>query len=240
MPERLEGTERPTTEADRQERKKQAIELCVFLLLVLPAMVISLFVADRNSLGFTTTAAAAISHNIALVSLIVYFLWRNGEPFTRIGWTFSNPEREISAGLWLYLLLFFAISILETALINAGLPPPPKSLPPFLAAKGAVGYALAFILVVVVAVAEETIFRGYLILRLADVTRSKSAAVAVSTLIFTMGHSYEGVMGMSVVAFIGFALSLVYVWRKSLIAPIVMHFLQDFANLVLMPLLKQG
>jgi uncharacterized protein len=37
----------------------------------------------------------------------------------------------------------------------------------------------------------------------------------------------------------GAVFALVYVWRGSLLAPIVMHFLQDFLGIVLVPLLRQ-
>jgi membrane protease YdiL (CAAX protease family) len=33
-------------------------------------------------------------------------------------------------------------------------------------------------------------------------------------------------------------LALVYLWRRSLVTPIVMHFLLDFLAIVLVPLLK--
>ncbi len=41
--------------------------------------------------------------------------------------------------------------------------------------------------------------------------------------------SPSGVMGL--------AFALVYLWRRSLVAPMVMHFLQDFIGIVLLPLL---
>ena len=34
----------------------------------------------------------------------------------------------------------------------------------------------------------------------------------------------------------GLFFALVYVWRGSLIAPIIMHFLQDFIGIVVLPL----
>jgi membrane protease YdiL (CAAX protease family) len=35
----------------------------------------------------------------------------------------------------------------------------------------------------------------------------------------------------------GLILGVVYVWRGSLVAPVVMHFVQDFATIVLLPVL---
>ena len=87
-------------------------------------------------------------------------------------------------------------------------------------------------LVIVVAVSEETIFRGYLILRLKAVTGSAAAAVIISSIIFSLGHGYEGLGGAVTVGVMGAVFAVIYLWRKSLIAPITMHFLQDFIALV--------
>jgi membrane protease YdiL (CAAX protease family) len=101
-------------------------------------------------------------------------------------------------------------------------------------------FLLAFVLVVIVALAEETIFRGYLILRLKAITSSPAAAVLLSAAIFSLGHGYEGSAGVVTVGVMGLVFALVYIWRQSLIAPIVMHFLQDFIGIVLLPLLRKG
>ena len=42
------------------------------------------------------------------------------------------------------------------------------------------------------------------------------------------------------VGVMGLAFGLVYMWRQSLVAPIVMHFLQDFIGIVLLPWLRKG
>jgi membrane protease YdiL (CAAX protease family) len=78
-------------------------------------------------------------------------------------------------------------------------------------------------------------FRGYLILRFKGITASPVAAVLLSAVIFSLGHGYEGTAGVITVGAMGVA--LVYMWRKSLVAPIVMHFLQDFIGIVLLSLL---
>ena len=92
-------------------------------------------------------------------------------------------------------------------------------------------------LVTVVAVAEETIFRGYLLLRFPVVVRSTAASVLLSSATFAVGHGYEGSAGLVTVGVMGAVFALVYLWRRSLVAPIVMHFLQDFLGIVLLPLL---
>jgi membrane protease YdiL (CAAX protease family) len=95
----------------------------------------------------------------------------------------------------------------------------------------------ATVLVVVVAITEETLFRGYFIRRFSAVTPSLTAAVVASTVIFSLGHGYEGVTGVLTVGCLGGAFAVVYLWRRSLVAPATMHFLQDFLAIVLIPFL---
>ena len=39
---------------------------------------------------------------------------------------------------------------------------------------------------------------------------------------------------------LGMIFALVYLWRQSLVAPIVMHFLTDFTSIVLVAILKMN
>ncbi len=118
-----------------------------------------------------------------------------------------------------------------------GLPAPESAIPHFLQAHGGVQLALAAILVVVVALAEETVFRGYLILRLLGVEAPPRLAVAASAAVFALGHGYEGAARLATVAAIGVVFGAIYRWRGSLVAPAVMHFLLDMIGIVLLPLL---
>lgn len=63
-------------------------------------------------------------------------------------------------------------------------------------------------------------------------------AVLVSSVIFSLGHGYEGTAGVATVGVMGFIFALVYLWRDSLVAPIVMHFMQDFIGIVMVPLMR--
>jgi membrane protease YdiL (CAAX protease family) len=215
-------------------------ELSVFLFLIVPSMALSFFAVKQGSLNFVIVAGSTILRDLALVSLILFFLWHNGERVKRIGWTFEKGWKDIGIGLGLFVPLFFAANLLENALRGAGFSVPATPLPSFLAAKDAAQYVLASALVVVVAIAEETIFRGYLILRLRALTASPALAVLLSAAIFSLGHGYEGSAGVTTVGFMGLVFALVYLWRQSLVAPMVMHFLQDFIGIVLAPLFGIG
>jgi len=220
--------------------KEQVAEVSVFLFLIIPSMALSFFAIKQGSLNFVLVAISVILRDLALVSLILFFIWRNNESVTWIGWTFNNSRKEIALGIMLFLPFCFGTGLLEKGLRVIGLSVPSTPLPSFLAARGVVEFLLALVLVVIVALAEETIFRGYLTLRFKAITANPTAAVLLSAAIFSLGHGYEGSAGVVTVGVMGIVFALVYMWRQSLVAPIVMHFLQDFIGIVLLPLLRKG
>jgi membrane protease YdiL (CAAX protease family) len=215
----------------------QLAEVSVFLFLIAPSLIFSFLFVKQGNLGFVLTAVFTILRDLALVCLILYFVWRNGEPVVRIGWIRQNWLQEAVLGLFLFAPLFYGAAIVESGLSHVGFSSPKTPLPSLVPGKGLTHFALAFALVAIVALAEETIFRGYLILRLSATTGSPLAAVLLSAAIFSFGHGYEGSAGVVTVGLMGLAFALVYVWRQSLVAPIVMHFLQDFVVILLIPLL---
>jgi membrane protease YdiL (CAAX protease family) len=217
--------------------RAQRMEVFVFLFLIVPSMVLSFFAVKKGGMSFGLVAVATILRDLSLVSLLLFFLWRNGEAVARIGWTAKNGWKDTGLGLVLFVPMYFGAAVIENGLRSLGFTTPSTPLPSFLAARGVPDYLLACVLVVVVAWAEETIFRGYLMLRFAAVTKSSAAAVLLSAAVFAIGHGYEGSAGVVTVFGLGLVLALVYLWRKSLVAPMVMHLLQDFVGIVLAPML---
>jgi membrane protease YdiL (CAAX protease family) len=226
-------------ERDQAARKEQAVEVAVFLFLIVPSMVLSLFVVRQGNLSFVLTAVATIFRDLGLVCLILFFLWRNGENVRRIGWSLRRAGREGALGAALFVPFVFGAALLDRILLRLGLSRPATPTPSFLAASGAAEFLLAAVLVAVVAVAEETIFRGYLLLRLQTLLRSPVLALLLSSVIFSLGHGYEGSAGLVTVGVMGAVFAIIYLWRRSLVAPIVMHFLQDFLSIVLLPWLGE-
>ncbi len=216
------------------DRKEKLLEISAFLFLIVPSMALSFFANEQDSLSFSLSAIASMLRDLALVSLILFFLWRNRESVRSIGWNFANFWREFVLGVILFFPLLYTSEYLENALHAAGLSIPSRP-PAFLSPRGSTEILLAILLVVVVAIAEETIFRGYLILRFSTLMNN-AVAVLLSVAVFTLGHGYEGSAGLVTVGFMGLMFALVYQWRRSLVAPMVMHFLQDFTVIVL-PLL---
>jgi len=220
-----------------QSRKRvQLVEISVFLLLIAPSLIFSFFVVKQGSLGFVPTAFATMLRDLGLVCLILYFLWRANEPVVDIGWRRRNWLREVLLGVLLFVPFFYGTAVIGTTLRFIGLSSPKTPLPALVPGRSLGQSLLAFVLISIVALAEETIFRGYLILRLRAVSGSLVAAVLLSAVIFSFGHGYEGSAGVVTVCVMGLVFALIYLWRQSLVAPIVMHFLQDFVAIVLLPL----
>jgi uncharacterized protein len=219
-------------------RKQQILEVSVFLFLIVPAMALSFFI-EREAVGgrFTLLALATILRNLALVSLIFYFVWRNREPLSRLGLQFKGRGEDVLLGFVLFIPMFLFAGVVERLLRAAGLSPPSAPLSDLLVLRGPLEVLLATVLVFVVAFAEETIFRGYLILRLKAVTKNPFGAVILSAVVFSLGHGYQGTAGAITVGALGLILAIIYLWRGSLIAPMVMHFLQNFIGIVIIPLL---
>jgi membrane protease YdiL (CAAX protease family) len=222
----------------RPVRREAFLEVSVFLFLIVPSMVLSFFVTRQGKVSFVFVSVSTILRDLALVSLILFFLWRNGEPLSVIGWRSRRLERNIFLGVVLYLPLIFVLGFVEQLLHAAGLSEPSVPAPALFDIRGRWEIALAVVLVAVVAFSEETIFRGYLTNRFQVATKSTAVAVLLSAVIFALGHGYEGSLGVVTVGIMGLAFNLIYLWRKSLVTPIVLHFLQDFTAIILLRYLQ--
>ncbi len=224
---------------DHATRKIQSIEVIVFLFLIIPSLVLSFFVVQQGEgeVNFSFLAIATIVRDLSLLSLVLYFVWRNREGMQSLGWTLGQGWREIFFGIVLFVPVFFSANLLDGALHQFGLSST-NTVPALEHVKGMGNIILALIMVSVVAVAEETIFRGYLLLRFErGMQMAPFLAALVSSVVFSLGHGYEGTSGVITVGYIGLCFALVYQWRGSLVAPMIMHFLQDFIGIVLGPLL---
>ena len=215
-------------------RKIQLVEVCVFLFLIVPSMILSVPAVKKGTLNFPFVAAISILQDLALLSLILFFVWRNAEGLRSLGLSAANGIRELLLGILLYIPFTFIIRLLTYGLQWAGVPLPQKP-PTFLIPQGPAQTVLAVVFLVVVAVTEETLFRGYLLLRFRQLLKSTPAAVFLSAMIFSIGHGYQGTGGVIAVGTMGILFALIYLWRQSLLAVMMIHFLQDFMAMIIGP-----
>jgi len=220
----------------RRSRKRQAVEVCVFLSMIVPSTILSFFADPLARHDFVLIAISAILRDLALCSLVLYFVWQNAEPLNSIGWSVRFWPLQVAIGIAVFPAVLIGSFAVAWLFLSLGLSNPHTALRSALSVQDWSQVPLAVLLVAVVAVVEETIFRGYLILRFRAVTGNLSFAVILSTTIFTLGHNYEGGAGMATIAVLGLLFTALYLSTRSLIASIVVHFLFDLVPVVVVPL----
>jgi membrane protease YdiL (CAAX protease family) len=82
-------------------------------------------------------------------------------------------------------------------------------------------------------ICEETAFRGYLITRLKLFGKSKSWIIPliISSLVFGIGHTYQGVGGFIMISIYGLMFGILYIKTGSIWPCVIAHFFQDFSAL---------
>ena len=119
----------------------QVRELGAFLLLLLPSLLLSRLTSPQSQPGFAVFALASILSDAALLALVLYFVWRNGEPYGRIGWRRSDLPGEAVVGVALVIPFIVFQGVLAVVLNALGLlggraPAAPFTLPAGGAAAG--------------------------------------------------------------------------------------------------------
>lgn len=85
-------------------------------------------------------------------------------------------------------------------------------------------------------VAEELVFRGFLLVYLTEVAEvSLATAMLISAVLFGLAHSYQGALGVALTGLAGYWLAGLYVLTGSLVLPIVVHALVDLRLLLALP-----
>jgi membrane protease YdiL (CAAX protease family) len=106
------------------------------------------------------------------------------------------------------------------------------------------GFLSTVLLLVPVAIHEEIVFRGLLLPLLHRLGCRWGLAVLISTLVFASLHLSQGWLAIPQVFLVGLALSLFFLWSRSLLAVMAAHFLFDLLQLqlaqALRPLLEQA
>ncbi len=79
--------------------KENLYELAVFLFLIIPSMLLSFFlIRGQKEQNFVLTAIFTMLRDLGLVNLLLFFLWRNGESWERLGWNFKNGLKDVVLG----------------------------------------------------------------------------------------------------------------------------------------------
>jgi len=194
--------------------------------------------------GFTISMLLGITisvfHNVAMMALALYFLRRNGEALSTIGLNPANRYREIVRGLVLFFPILIFMGLLAQLLRFAGLPITPNPMQTVIAELGRFEIIGMIGLMVIIAIAEEIVFRGYLIQRLQLISGSSQTAVILSSVLFALGHGYQGPIALVVIFVLGMILGGIFVLTRSLIAPMTIHFLNNSLAIIIWSIIEGG
>jgi uncharacterized protein len=187
----------------------------------------------------TQLAPAFLVHALGVVSIILIVLvvfalarYREGLPlrrlgFARVGWS----SMAIGLALTLFFIIVFgpfaywAVTQLNMGTFEEGLSTL-ATLPTW----------YLVLTIVFVATAEELLYRAYAIESLSAITGSVGIAGAVSLLVFAAAHVPMWGWGPAFTTLVsGAVATLVYIWRRDIVALIVAHVATDLYAIVIAP-----
>ncbi len=74
---------------------------------------------------------------------------------------------------------------------------------------------------------EEVVFRGFLLTRLQTVFRRWWLTILAGSLLFGAIHGYQGILATALITALALMMSLLFVWRRSLVPSMVVHWLNN-------------
>jgi membrane protease YdiL (CAAX protease family) len=205
------------------------------LTLALAGPIAVAFVSGRATEFAPTFLVHALSlAGIILIVLVVFALARCKEElplhrlgFTRVGW----PSMAVGLALTLFFVLIFgpfahwALAQLNMGAFDDGLSDLAK-LPTW----------YLVLTIVIIATAEELIYRAYALASLSAITGSFGIAGAISLLAFAAAHVPLWGWGPALTTLVsGAVVTLIYFWRRDIVALIIAHIATDLYGIVIAP-----
>lgn len=226
-----ESTDAPLPGARRRARAEALFE--VVLCSSLPTQLAVAWVAslaglaplgDDGALSLPFVVTVSLADTVLLIGLMVALTWAHGERLAEL-WLGSRPAgREALVGLLLVPVVFGLVlaSMLTVRALLPGLEPLDGN--PFESMAGTPGDAAALGLVGVLAGGvREELQRAFLLRRFERHLGGAVVGVVVLSAAFGLGHVLQGWDAVVGTGVIGALWAIVYLRRRSVVAPIVSH-----------------
>jgi membrane protease YdiL (CAAX protease family) len=139
----------------------------------------------------------------------------------------------IAVGTWFGALVVIAVVALAMGMDHSGSIDDARRQIGFLAPQSGLEVFLWICLSATAGFCEEVLFRGYL-----QKLRNRWIALLVVSILFGLGHGYEGTQRMLLIALLGLAFGIMSMLRKSLRPAIMAHTLQDTISGLLLKVLR--
>ncbi len=175
----------------------------------------------------------AILISVAIILILLGLLRWQGLGPGALGLSTDRLSKEVLVGLG-FSVLYIAVFMVNNTLWGS---PPEVSWLITLMRNFSGGYALEighwagelFVKALVVGIYEELVFRGWVLTFLLTRWGVGQKALAVSALFFGLTHIHMGWWALLVTTMFGYVFGLLYLWRKSLVVPIILHILWNWA-----------
>ena len=197
--------------------------------------------AEATPVGRLVVANSMIWATVALVA--VYLTWRSGQPLSSIGLRRESPLAAIGAALVATIAIYAALLVtavtvaILTRVSRETMTAPVREIYDLL---GRPSWLTIFAIAASAGVFEEIVFRGFLLTRLRVVLGGWTAAIAVGALLFAVPHAWEGRWAVVLILPVAAVLSMTFVLQRSVIAPILAHFLFNFLQLATIRMLQDS
>jgi len=202
-------------------------------------------VAIRDLSARHLVVAAAI-RGALLIALLLLLLRADGQPLAALGIVREGALREVVASTWMTAGAFgvqiaAAIPIAILGVLAGIMKHEASQRTETLGMIAGQGSIAEFLVAVVIAAAfEEVAFRGFLTPRMRALTGSWPLAVLLVSVVFGLGHVYEGALAVGQTAFLGAYFSLLLLARRRLLGPTLAHAGFNAVMLLLVRLLMQS
>lgn len=156
--------------------------------------------------------------------------WRRIEDFV--------TDIAIGTGAWIGALLVLAIAAFAMGMNQSGSIDDARRQIGFLAPQSTLELILWLCLSVTAGFCEEVLFRGYFQMQCTRLVRNRWVALVIVSILFGLGHGYEGAQRMVLIALLGFAFGVMSLCRRSLRPAMAAHALQDTISGLLLRALR--
>jgi len=144
----------------------------------------------------------------------------------------------IATGAWFGALMLLAVAAFAMGMNQPGNIDDARKQIGFLAPQNSLEVFLWVCLSATAGFCEEVLFRGYFQKQFTRLLRSRWIALVVVSILFGLGHGYEGPRRMALIAVLGLVFGVLSLVRKSLRPAMMAHTLQDTISGLLLRALR--
>ena len=182
----------------------------------------------RTSMTFAEDAYSTILQFGVTSLLIVYFLWRSGEPWTKWGIVRFVWWRDVALAVGLWLGVWFIQDVFYIVLRRRLGIDTTSTTPWPMDPSSGWEYCLLVPMCFAIAFSEEAVMRGYLIPRLERAFDSTAWAVVATSAMFASYHLYQGAAWTAWLFFFGLFYGALFAYLRRLWPLVIAHALADF------------